>query len=139
MLPGPFRAATKPGVFITMLAVFDIYAKHHLIRKDDMYGKITVRGTVGGYAVDVTCWLTQDGDEVVVYFGLSLCDGEWNQYLEWPFSKKVTVIVTHLSNSEKDIRLPVYGEIYHELFLKKPAPDSCNLYVDSEKVNWKDP
>ncbi|KAL1482949.1 hypothetical protein MTO96_033471 [Rhipicephalus appendiculatus] len=106
MLPGPFRAASKPGVFITMLAFFDIYAKRDLLTGDNTYETITVRGTVGGYAVKVDLRLRKDDDQDTIEITPRLCDGEWNHYLEWPFSKKITVIVTHLSNSEKDIRLP---------------------------------
>ncbi|KAL1444319.1 hypothetical protein MTO96_045583 [Rhipicephalus appendiculatus] len=138
MLPGPFRAASKPGVFVTMFAFFDIYAKRDLLTNDPSNQWISVRGTVGGYAVEVDCWFWRmDTSKDVVYFRVELCDGEWNHYVEWPFSKKITVIVTHLRNSEKDIRLPMIERSEHDDF-RKPAPGSCHFVLRSEEVNWKD-
>lgn len=139
MSPGPYRAASKAGVFIGMLAFYDIYAKHELLTKESDLKCIAARGTVGSYAINVCCWLfRQDsGKEDTVHFSLRLCEGEWNHYLEWPFSKKITVIVTHLTNSEKDIRLPM-KEVSGHYYFRQPGLGACNWAVNSEDVKWKD-
>lgn len=125
-------------MFIGMLAFYDIYAKHELLTKDSDLEYIAVHGTVGGYAIYVDCWLQrEDNGEDTVHFSPRLCGGEWDHYLQWPFSKKITVIVTHLTNSEKDIRLPMKEVSGHD-YIKKPDSASCNLPVDSEDVKWKD-
>ncbi|KAH8021057.1 hypothetical protein HPB51_012341 [Rhipicephalus microplus] len=135
MHPGPYRAASKAGAFVTMLAFYDIYTKHGVLSRDPQYESIVVRGTVGGYAIKVHCTLKRDSGEDFVGFWLGLCDGEWNHYFEWPFSKKVTLIVTHVSNREKDIRLPVTP--CGHLMTKKPAHGDCNIGMGSKYVNWK--
>ncbi|KAL1470256.1 hypothetical protein MTO96_024425 [Rhipicephalus appendiculatus] len=136
MLPGPFRAASKPGAFIAMLAFYDIYGKHDLLSKGAGYPDIVVRGLVGGYAVRVQCVLKRESGQDFVNFWLTLCDGEWNHYLEWPFSKKITVIITHLSKREKDIRVTITESGLDET--KKPASGRCNVPIIPEWVNWKD-
>ncbi|KAL1470257.1 hypothetical protein MTO96_024426 [Rhipicephalus appendiculatus] len=138
MFPGPYRAASKPGVFITMLAFFDIYSKHDLLSEENVLEYIDVRGIVGGYTVAVRCVLSgKNNDKDYFHFALSLCDGEWNHYFEWPFSKKITAIITHPRNSKKDIRLPSLRNEYHHQ-IKMPSPGSCNSEFYSEHVNWRD-
>ncbi|KAL1483903.1 hypothetical protein MTO96_032882 [Rhipicephalus appendiculatus] len=137
MFPGPFRAASKPGVFIAMLAIFDIYTKRKLVTENNTEYTI-VPGTVGGYAVEVICYLSKDdkGKETV-FFLHRLCDGEWNDYFEWPFTRKITLIVTNPRNSDKDIRLSMKDNSDGKCN-KKPVPHDCNSAVFSEKINWQD-
>ncbi|KAL1470251.1 hypothetical protein MTO96_024420 [Rhipicephalus appendiculatus] len=138
MFSGPFRGASKAGAFVTLLAFFDIYAKHGLLTPDNKYEMITVRSAVGGYAVEVECYLEKDNIVDELWFMVTLCDGEWSEYIEWPFSKKITLIITHLRNREKDIRLPMYSNYSQHNYIKKPAPGACNAQMRSKIVNWTD-
>ncbi|KAL1421595.1 hypothetical protein MTO96_023029 [Rhipicephalus appendiculatus] len=138
MHPGAFRGASKAGAFVTLLAFFDIYAKHDLLTSDNKYEGIAVRREVGGYTVNVECVLKKDKSVVEIFFTVHVCDGEWSEYVEWPFSKKITLIITHLRNQKKDIRVPLrydYSEPHH---IRKPARGTCNSFMNSKYVNWAD-
>ncbi|KAL1470253.1 hypothetical protein MTO96_024422 [Rhipicephalus appendiculatus] len=138
MFLGPFRGASKAGAFVTLVAFFDIYAKHGLLTKDNKHKWISVQSMVGGYAVNVYCILYKDKSVDQLWFLVNLCDGEWSEYIEWPFSKKITLIITHLRNREKDIRLPMMTFISEHYYIKKPAPGTCNFPMHSKRVNWTD-
>ncbi|KAL3207981.1 hypothetical protein MRX96_039348 [Rhipicephalus microplus] len=141
MFAGPFRAASKPGAFITMVAFFDIYAKLGLLEGQYYSQPIAATGMSGGYTFDAICTLRRektDGDvtDVYVELSLSLSHGKWDDYIEWPFSKKITMIITHLRDREKDIRVEIdrHG---HE-YVKKPSPRFHNWAMSSRYISWRE-
>ncbi|KAL1442656.1 hypothetical protein MTO96_046314 [Rhipicephalus appendiculatus] len=136
MFPGPARGASKAGAFVTLLAFFDIYAKHESLKNGSKFEYLIERGMVGGYTVQLDCRLEKFFQDQEIYFGLTLCDGSWNQYLQWPFSKNITLIITHLRNSDKDIRLPMIGR--RHVFFRMPAPGVCSGITFSRKLIWED-
>ncbi|KAH7966348.1 hypothetical protein HPB49_015454 [Dermacentor silvarum] len=105
--PGPYRAASKPGVFITTCEFPDVYSAHDSLiedRKEHTLSSDTY--TLAGYTSCLDCVFSKDeSEEIGVCFILFLRDGPWDGHLEWPFSKKVTVTITHPRDKSKDVRL----------------------------------
>ncbi|KAL1460347.1 hypothetical protein MTO96_043350 [Rhipicephalus appendiculatus] len=134
MFLGPIRGAFKPSAFVTLLAFFDIYARHDLLNKDNKYG--TIQYVVGGYEVRVMCFLKQDKSMDELTFFVMLCDGEFNEYIVALFIK-ITLIITHLINREKDIRAPLKRYSNH-YFIMKPAPGTSTGSMLSKDINWTD-
>lgn len=132
--PGPFRAATKPGVFITMIEFRDIYGEVRALSKDSAKD-LPERGVLGGYTFTLECWLFKNSSGAVhVRFYFTLENGKWNDYVEWPFSKKITAIITHLNDQGKDVRVPInMGDDNQK---KKPVAYPSNDCGYSEKVSW---
>ncbi|KAL1455818.1 hypothetical protein MTO96_027742 [Rhipicephalus appendiculatus] len=137
MLAGPFRAASKPGAFMTMVAFFDIYATRGLLKGEYYSQAILVTAMSGGYTFEVFCTLRREtNDDVNVDFNLRLSHGKWDDYIEWPFSRKITLIITHLRDRKKDIIMPLAGH-GHEYF-KKPSPLFINKMMQSENISWRE-
>ncbi|KAL1470254.1 hypothetical protein MTO96_024423 [Rhipicephalus appendiculatus] len=136
MVLGPFRAASKPGVFITMVAFFDIYAKHEsLVNKETSLAISGANGMSGGYTFALDSWLRRQGGDVTLSFRMRLAYGQWDDYVEWPFSRKITIIITHLKDRAKDIRLPIRNRRRDSF--KKPAPAAWNLIMNTDDVIWR--
>ncbi|KAH7976082.1 hypothetical protein HPB52_008623 [Rhipicephalus sanguineus] len=137
MIAGPFRAAAKPGVFVTMVAFFDIYAKHESLVNDKTSLEISGSGGMaGGYTFALDYWLRQSSDDVALSFRMRLMYGEWDDYVEWPFSKKITIIITHLRDRNKDIRLPIKNSGHG--YFKKPAPRAWNRIMNTMTLGTLD-
>lgn len=133
-IPGPFRAASKPGVFITMIEFRDIYGEVRALSNDSVKD-IRERGVCGGYTFSIDCHLFKNNSgAVTVRFDFRLEGGKWNNYVEWPFHKMVTVIITHLRDQGKDVRVPIKVDDYSKK--KKPAADSSSDWCYSERVSW---
>ncbi|KAH6922107.1 hypothetical protein HPB50_009519 [Hyalomma asiaticum] len=138
MFAGPFRAASKAGVFITMLVFHDIYSEHGKLNERNTLEFSRVEGMLGGYTFSLDCWLwRREHGNVDVSFDLSLRGGRWDDYVEWPFSKKVTVIVPHPKDREKDIRLHMHENGDDDPF-EKPATGSYNPYISTAWISWKE-
>ncbi|KAH7974186.1 hypothetical protein HPB49_011796 [Dermacentor silvarum] len=140
LTPGPYRCASKPGTFITMFPVAGIRDK---LRSFSKYGSVeeTIESgtaTIGGYTFGIQCKLRKDDADVVsAFFVLFLSSGEWDDYLDWPFAKELTVILAHTEDQEKDIRLPLCFDDDCD-FVKKPAPDCCNRGHQSKPVSLEE-
>ncbi|KAH7973408.1 hypothetical protein HPB49_000723 [Dermacentor silvarum] len=121
MAPGPFRAASKPG-----------NKKEHRI-STEVY-------TLSGYTFKLDCKFSLSGsegnEEVNVIFILFLRDGDWDDHVQWPFSKKVSLVIAHPRDETKDIRLVIDMKEYK--FTKKPRPGAWNWGNWTEKKNWND-
>ncbi|KAH7977333.1 hypothetical protein HPB49_000699 [Dermacentor silvarum] len=70
-----------------------------------------------------------------VRFILLLRDGEWDGYLEWPFSKKVTLIIMHLRDAERDVRMPL--PMLLQKMVKKPQAGAWNWGQWTNKIKWE--
>lgn len=134
---GPFRAVSKCGVFVTTCEFRDVYAgctavsgdkKEHFISTDTY--------TLAGYTFRLECKFQKQDGEVVVSFCLFLRDGAWDDHVEWPFSKKLTMIISHPRDERKDVRLPV--DMEDPKVLKKPVPEKWNWGNWTSKENWQD-
>ncbi|XP_072140631.1 uncharacterized protein [Dermacentor andersoni] len=139
--PGPFRAASKPGVFIATCKFSNVFAARDTLtqtRKEHTVSSNVC--TLSGYTFRLDCQFLLSGgegsEEVNVKFVMLLQDGEWNDYLEWPFSKKVTLIIAHPRDETKDVRLTAGVEGFKTV--KKPRPGVSNCGCSTETKSWKD-
>ncbi|XP_054925017.1 uncharacterized protein [Dermacentor andersoni] len=138
LTPGPFRAASKPGAFIATLKFANVYAARDSLKEDKKVHSISSGVcTLGGYTFRLECRFQLSKDkEVNVGFALFLQDGEWNDCLEWPFSKKVTLIIAHPRDETKDVKVTSHMNA-HEV-VRKPRSDVRNLGQITEQKNWRD-
>ncbi|KAH7976680.1 hypothetical protein HPB52_018035 [Rhipicephalus sanguineus] len=140
--PGPFRAASKPGLFITTCKLTDMCAAH-----DSLEGNIIARTvssescTLAGYTFRVDCRFSLSGngetEEVNVSFILYLCAGDWDEHVEWPFTKKAAIIIAHPTDESKDIRLNMPCMKGCNV-TKKPSSNRTNWGPRTENKSWKD-
>lgn len=134
--PVPFRAASKAGAFIALCKFLDVYTTLERLKDAKQLQMSSEVQTLGGYTFKLSCELSKDeGGEVYLRFLLNLRDGVWDTYVDWPFAKKVVVLLTHPRDQEKDVRLPIPMEDYK--MLKKPMPGVWNWGNWTKKVTWK--
>ncbi|KAL1486909.1 hypothetical protein MTO96_046760 [Rhipicephalus appendiculatus] len=137
VIQGPYRAAARGGVVITTCKFTDICTKFDSLNDDKKELAIsTDTYTLGGYTFMLQCKFTKDGNVTNVAFALFLRNGEWDSYLDWPFGKKVTLIIMSPANPAKDIRLPVNMDGYN--LVKQPSADSWNNGRFTATANWQD-
>ncbi|KAH7974890.1 hypothetical protein HPB49_020924 [Dermacentor silvarum] len=139
LTPGPFRAASKPGVFVATLKFTNVYAAHESLKENKKKKKHSLLSDLcmlGGYAFKLQCkFLLSEGGGVNVRFTVYL-HGEWNDCLEWPFSKKVTLIIAHPTDETKYVKIK--SRMTTCAVVKKPRPDFANPGTMTERKNWKD-
>ncbi|KAH6921744.1 hypothetical protein HPB50_004487 [Hyalomma asiaticum] len=136
LAPTPYRAASRPNAFVELCSFPSVHEKLQSLGKDDYECIIHPTLMLGGYCFEIQCVLETEKREASVYFELRLYGGPWDDRLSWPFDREVTVILSHPTDSERDIMLPVslceYG------MTKKPAPRSSNEADHTEQVLWRD-
>ncbi|XP_072140667.1 uncharacterized protein [Dermacentor andersoni] len=132
----PYRAASWPSVHVTLCS-FDVQGKLESL-DNGKTGSITHPPSVlGGYSFRLECVLNKDEDgESTVGFKFSLGEGKWDGRLSWPFDREVTVFLTHPTDSERDIPLPVC--LPDNKMVKKPAPGTWNEGDTTETIPWED-
>ncbi|KAH7974047.1 hypothetical protein HPB49_008877 [Dermacentor silvarum] len=140
-VPGPFRAASKPGVFIANCEFTGVYAARDSLKQDKkLHKESTEIYTLCGYTFKLTCEFSLSGgegsEEVNVRFILFLYEGEWDDFVEWPFSKKVSLVIAHPRDEAKDIRLTV--KMDEHKVAKKPRPGVWNWGSWTEKTSWNE-
>ncbi|KAH7975162.1 hypothetical protein HPB49_024607 [Dermacentor silvarum] len=135
--PGPYRCVSKPGTFVTLFSLVDVNEKRDSVIAGNAQETIDSEvDTIGGYTFGVRCKLEKDGaGELSASFMLFLYGGQWDDYVDWPFAKKLTVILSHTEDQDRDVRLPVCTDADCEL-VKKPAPGCCNKGHWTKPVNW---
>ncbi|KAL1476414.1 hypothetical protein MTO96_018606 [Rhipicephalus appendiculatus] len=136
--PGPFRPPSKLGAFVIMVAFTDIYKLHDSLGDDKkLVFKRLENVCLGGYTFHFDCELTQyDDGQVAMVFNVFLASGNLDDYVEWPFAKKVTAILTHIKDQEKDIRLQI--SMTNPDVTKKPASGKHNHFGnESQKLSWQ--
>ncbi|XP_077547233.1 uncharacterized protein LOC144159542 [Haemaphysalis longicornis] len=136
--PWPFRRATKPRNHVAVCSFGEMYSALDSL-KEKKEALITGRVvTLAGYTFQVDCCLENDKNEGVrVYFMFSLKGDAWDSYVQWPFTKLVTLVVTHLRDEKRDIRLVLRPEVdAYVLALRKPIPKQFNAGIKSENVLW---
>ncbi|KAH7984051.1 hypothetical protein HPB52_016542 [Rhipicephalus sanguineus] len=137
IIVGPFRAASAAGVLITTCKFADVYASHESLNEHKKERRISSDTyTLGGYTFRLDCEFSKGESETYyVRFILFLRDGEWDSYVEWPFSKKVTLIVMHPRDAANDIRLPL--AMNECRVVKRPRSGSWNWGRWTDKINWE--
>lgn len=137
VIQGPYRAASRAGVLITTCKFGNVYARlDSLDEKKKQLRKSTDTYSLGGYTFKLDCEFSKDENEVNVRFILFLRSGEWDSYVEWPFKKKVTLVIMHPRNAAKDVRLPVTMDDHN--MVKKPQADAWNWGRWTDPMKWKD-
>ncbi|XP_072140609.1 uncharacterized protein [Dermacentor andersoni] len=137
VIQGPYRAASRAGVLITTCKFANVYAGlDSLKEKKKELRKSTDTYSLGGYTFQLECEFSKHEDDMNVRFVLHLRDGEWDSYVEWPFKKKVSIIIMHPRNAAKDVHLPV-TMVDHKM-VKKPEPNAWNWGRFTDQKNWKD-
>ncbi|XP_049513036.1 uncharacterized protein LOC125940651 isoform X2 [Dermacentor silvarum] len=141
MAPGPFRAASKPGVFHTICKFTNVYAARDSLSKNKKEHVISTENyTLSGYTFSLDCKFSLSGsegnEEANVKFFLFLCDGKWDDYVQWPFSKKVWLVIAHPRDETKDIRLTI--DMKEFKCAKKPRPGASNWGKWTEMKKWND-
>ncbi|KAH8030856.1 hypothetical protein HPB51_011900 [Rhipicephalus microplus] len=93
--PGPFRAASKPGLFITTCQFADVCTTRYGLTQSNKEARVSTDcSTLAGYTFKMDCKLTMSAEEDVdVSFILFLMPGVWDERVEWPFAKKVALII----------------------------------------------
>lgn len=135
---GPYRAASKPGVFIATTAFSDAHSISSLDGgKQTEMDIVTGPCTLAGYTFQVKCHAERsEAGEVRLQFVFFLESGEWDDSLEWPFAKKVSMVLSHPVDAKKDIRLPL-TEAEREGSGRKPVPGVPNNGYATVDIPWK--
>lgn len=134
---GPYRAASKPGVSLAMCIFEGTCAKAGLAATER--GDITITSsqmTLAGYTFRLKCrFLGADRPKVGVRLFFSLEMGEWDDHIAWPFTRKVTLVLSHPVDADKDIRLPLDVTGLEDA-AAKPVPNACSEDYMTEAVDW---
>ncbi|XP_075526774.1 uncharacterized protein LOC142558525 [Dermacentor variabilis] len=137
VIQGPYRAASRVGVLITTCKFANVYSGlDSLNKKKKELRKTTDTYSLGGYTLKLDCKFSKDENDMNVCFALFLRQGEWDGYVEWPFKKKVTLIIMHPRNAGKDVRLPVTMD-EHDM-VKKPYAGGSSWGRWTDQKKWKD-
>ncbi|KAL3207985.1 hypothetical protein MRX96_039352 [Rhipicephalus microplus] len=136
--PGPFRAASKPGVFISTCQFVNMCATRQSLTQSNKEARVfTNCSTLAGYTFKVDCKFTMSAEEDVhVSFALFLQPGVWDERVEWPFAKKVALIIAHPTDERKDVRLTSRMDEYN--MTRKPSSNTSNWGGPTENKSWRD-
>ncbi|KAL3175801.1 hypothetical protein MRX96_000987 [Rhipicephalus microplus] len=139
--PGPFRAASKPGLFITSCKFSNVDATRDALNGSNKKCVVSSQiCTLAGYTFKVHCIFlligNAENEEVNVSFRLHLKGGDWDEHIEWPFTKKVTLILAHPTDETKDIRLTSVMD--GQKLTRKPRLNEWNWGRETEDTSWKD-
>ncbi|KAH8019091.1 hypothetical protein HPB51_016729 [Rhipicephalus microplus] len=135
---GPFCAASAAGVLITTCKFSDVDAAYDSLNRDNKTRRIASDTyMLGGYTFRLDCEFSKKRPTAgYVRFIFHLRDGEWDSYVEWPFSKKVTLIVMHLRDAAKSIRLPLNPKSKCNM-VQRPRSDSWNWGQWTTAIKWE--
>ncbi|KAH6921530.1 hypothetical protein HPB50_002110 [Hyalomma asiaticum] len=136
---GPFRPASKAGVYVTTCEFKDVYdTRAFCVQNNKNYVMTTGDHRLSGYTFRLRLLFrpSGDGSGLSVYFGMYLMAGEWDDFVEWPFSKKVPVIIVHPRDATKDIMLTLRFDATQVVM--KPRPGGTNHECTTKKQSWSD-
>ncbi|KAH8031400.1 hypothetical protein HPB51_017172 [Rhipicephalus microplus] len=132
--PGPYRPASKGGVYVGMLEFPDIYARFNSLFANPC-NTDTKTCTVAGYTLAVQCRLTKDkSGSSTVLFVVYLIDGPWDNNVEWPFGRTINLTLVHPSNYTKDMSWSI--PLDQKGMVRKPEPGRGNACACSGPVKW---
>ncbi|XP_070396604.1 E3 ubiquitin-protein ligase NRDP1-like [Dermacentor albipictus] len=86
--------------------------------------------TLQGYIFRVSCTAHENNYK----FWLTLCSGPWDDDVEWPFAKCITLTLPHPEDKRKDIRLSTVPLSQERCCIEKPQPCSYNGDIQFEEV-----
>ncbi|KAH6945050.1 hypothetical protein HPB50_006971 [Hyalomma asiaticum] len=132
----PHRAASRPNAFASLCTFYKIGNLLRSLGKNREVATVHPRFVLGGYCFTMECVLQTHNREATVHFTVALRSGPWDDRLFWPFTRTVTVILSHPTDSKKDIKLPVSLSGYR--MSKKPAPRSLNDPDSTGHLLWAD-
>ncbi|KAH7975714.1 hypothetical protein HPB52_004602 [Rhipicephalus sanguineus] len=134
--PGPYRPATAAGAFMMMVVFSEIPEKHDTLRPSQSWVEQREL-VVGGYTMTAACKIHRDfSDQVSLTFGVALSGGQWDDHVEWPFSKYVTLTVPNLEDYQKDIKLPITFQA--DDAVQRPGKRQSNPARWSTLVYWNE-
>ncbi|KAH7934513.1 hypothetical protein HPB51_029120 [Rhipicephalus microplus] len=136
--PGPYRAPAKPGVYIETCRFVDVYSAYNAMKQGDVKrSMLTGTYTLAGYTFKLACELFKnEKKEVCTRFAFILRHGDWDDHVDWPFRKKVTLTIAHPRYEDKDIGMPISVDDYAAA--KKPVPAIPNSSSWTGELYWKD-
>ncbi|KAL3215136.1 hypothetical protein MRX96_034227 [Rhipicephalus microplus] len=136
--PGPYRAAAKPGVYIKTCRFVDVYSPYNVMKRGDVKrSMLTGTYTLAGYTFKLACELLKnEKKEVYTRFAFILRHGDWDDHVDWPFRKKVTLTIAHPRYEDKGIGMPI--SVNGNAAAKKPVPANPNSSSWTCKLRWKD-
>lgn len=134
---GPYRAAPKQGVFVTTYVFKEVHSFCTLVSGEEMELDIASEPcTLAGYTFRVKCHMASGkGQDVRVHFVLFLQNGEWDDIVDWPFAKKVTMALAHPTDLKRDILLPVTAA-EHDASANTPVPGVPDIGYKTDDVEW---
>ncbi|XP_077497397.1 uncharacterized protein LOC144108009 [Amblyomma americanum] len=131
--PGPQRSASKRGNFIVTCKFSDVFKGNEVLNGTSNYHTVSSDTcTLAGYTFKLQCRFEYSK----IYFTFHLCEGGWDVCVEWPFCKKVMLILTHPTCMAKDIKLPV--RIENTEMAKKPLLGNANMGAPTDTIVFAD-
>ncbi|KAL1450326.1 hypothetical protein MTO96_043933 [Rhipicephalus appendiculatus] len=125
--PGPYRAASARGSAITLCKFDKVNASRGSVVKSELY-------TLLGYTFRLWCRLYTDPSPASYYFYLVFCSGSWDGFLEWPFSRRIMLVIPHLRDEGQDIRLEGFKNLCVYPYRTKPQVNEPNGSIRFESV-----
>ncbi|KAK8768441.1 hypothetical protein V5799_029093 [Amblyomma americanum] len=133
--PGPYRSVSKHGNFIGTCVFPDVYARNKALKLESRTHAISSEiCTLAGYTFKLRCLFPVYN--FWVRLSLIICEGAWDSSVEWPFSKKVTLILTHPACMDKDKRLSVNMQDLQAC--REPVRGSPNVGAKAMIIPWAD-
>lgn len=125
---GPHRTASGRGSAITLYKLGQLQFQDGSVIKGEPC-------TLQGYTFYVSCSLKFDDlYDRTCEFELTFCSGPWDDYVDWPFAKRVTLIIPHLRDESKDIRLSTALKSQESHYYLKPHPGGYNVGMPFKRV-----
>lgn len=99
----------------------------------------TQPGTLGGYAFNLACkFETKRGKISSVCYLFTLCAGNEDDLVPWPFAKQVSLRIVDIENTGKDVSVPVKVRPEQDAdCFKRPRAHAPQKGILSERIGWK--
>ncbi|KAH7975168.1 hypothetical protein HPB49_024707 [Dermacentor silvarum] len=125
---GPHRTASGRGSAITLYKLGQLQFEGGSVIKGEPC-------TLQGYTFYVSCSLNFDDlYDRTCEFEQTFCSGPWDDYVDWPFARRIRLIIAHLRDERKDIRLSTALQSQESRYYLKPQPGGYNVGMPFERV-----
>ncbi|KAH8030850.1 hypothetical protein HPB51_011894 [Rhipicephalus microplus] len=132
---GPYRGASKAGVFLATCAIETVNARWD---SDDNGNDVNVTSeqcTAAGYTFRIRAHFVKYTKQGVrVDFAFFLESGEWDDHIAWPFAKQFSLKLTHPVDASRDVALPAIAA--DEDSARKPIPGVPNEGYKTDTIEW---
>lgn len=106
-------------------------------RETRLVKSIKQPATLDGYAFDLACKLESKRGKISdIRFLFTLCAGNEDDLLSWPFSKRVSLRIVDSANHGVDVPLEIHPEQDAEC-LRRPRAHAPQKGMLSKKISWK--